>query len=274
MHSPLQHTATAAHRQGMAARVVALLVSTIAFVVAFGVWAPAAGADEGDATLTLQMTYTAQGKTTPIQGTTAAVYQVAALDDNINDYTLLEPFASLEVDFNEQLDAEDVIALAADAAEIVEKDNIEATASATSDAEGNAAFGALPYGIYLVEQTGAQGDAEGYHDLTPFLVGVPELAESGIVYDVVCLPKVTPKDIVPKDPSESTKSDDKSSSSSHSKSSTTPKSSATPKSVQSTGLARTGDATDLGVLVVCLVTGLIAFFAGRAARRGMRGSDA
>ena len=151
---------------------------------------PATAAGEGS--LTLQMQYVSGGKTTPVGGATATAYLVADLDDAVNHYTLRDEFASLDVNFDEGLDAQTMDALAQRAADVVSAQKVQGVATATADAQGKLAFGSLPNGIYLVLQTAAKGDAEKYTSLTPFLISVPQVTEEGVVYDVVAYPKFAP----------------------------------------------------------------------------------
>ncbi len=152
-----------------------------------------------DATLTLQMSYstgTAGSKSTPISGVTATAYRVAELDDAVNTYTLVDDFASLGIDFNNGLDAAGMEAAAKQAAGIVSASGMKGV-SATSNAKGEASFGTLPYGVYLVVQTGSAGDAAKYENFTPFLISVPQITEDGVLYEVVANPKTAPKPPAP-----------------------------------------------------------------------------
>lgn len=149
-----------------------------------------------DATLTLQMAYASGESSTPIGGVTATAYRVADLDEAVNNYTLLDDFASLGIDFNQGLDAAQMEAAALQAQSIVRASSISGV-SATSNASGTASFGSLPYGVYLVIQTGASGDAAKYEDFTPFLISVPQITEEGVVYEVVANPKTAPKPPAP-----------------------------------------------------------------------------
>ena len=160
-----------------------------------------AGAAPIDATLTMEMFYATGGQTLMIPGITATVYQVASLNDGINHYTLLDEFASLEANFDLELDATQMDEYAQQAAAIVEESGVQGT-SATSGDDGLASFGSLPWGIYLVVQTGATGEAEGYKKFDPFLVAVPQVLEEEVVYDVVCYPKLLPTGKIPPNPEE------------------------------------------------------------------------
>lgn len=146
-----------------------------------------------DATLTLKMEYQSGEKTLVIDGVTATAYRVATLDDAVNRYELLPEFESLGVDFNQGLSIDEMGSVAADAAAIVRAGGIEGS-SATSGSDGTMPFGGLPYGVYVVVQTGATGGAKGYEDFRPFLISVPQVTEDGVVFDVMSYPKFTPKD--------------------------------------------------------------------------------
>lgn len=169
-----------------------ILLGILCLVLTLG-FAPARVALAQDATLTLKMEYQSGEKTLAIDGVKATAYRVATLDDAINRYELLPEFESLGVDFNLGLSVDEMESAAEKAASIVRAGGVEGT-SATSGSDGIASFGALPYGVYVVVQTGATGGAEGYEDFQPFLISVPQLTEDDIVFDVVALPKFTPKD--------------------------------------------------------------------------------
>ena len=172
--------------RGLASLALCLIVSLAFCMVAFAAQ---------DATLTLQMSYssgTAGSQSTPIGGVTATAYRGADLDDTAaGTYTLTSDFASLGVDFNEDIDAAGMEAAAQKAAGMVAASTVQGV-SATSNAQGVASFGQLPYGVYLVVQTGAAGDAEKYENLAPFLINVPQFTDDGVVYDVVANPKTSP----------------------------------------------------------------------------------
>ena len=114
----------------------------------------------------------------------------------LNFYTTLDAFKSLGVNFQEGLDANEAQKVADKAAAIVEKNKIKGAKTVTTTAQGTAPFGTLPYGIYLVVQTGATGTAKDYYDFDPFFISVPSLEEDRIVYNVVVDPKTSPRPVV------------------------------------------------------------------------------
>lgn len=185
------------------ARRVARILCCLAMGVALA-FAPVNVAAAQDATLTLQLEYTAQGKTTPIGGATMTLYQVAQANEGINHFEPTEAFSSLNVVFDEGMTAAEMAKQAKLAADIATKAGL-AGQQVTSDAQGAARVGVLSPGIYLVVQTAATGDAANYNASEPFLVSVPQVFENEIVWDVVAKPKLTPKDAVkPPTPKEKT----------------------------------------------------------------------
>ena len=233
-------------------RLVGCLVVALAALLA-----PVVALAAEDGSLTLVVEYESGGTTTRISGATAAAYRVADLDDGINTYTLRDEFASLGVDFNLGMDAETMEATAEAAARIVQAGGIEGV-SATSGADGVAAFGTLPKGVYLVVQTDATDVAAEYEDLTPFLISVPEVTAEGIVYDVVAYPKVTPGGTVP--------SKDEEPPDDHTGRVTPPPTPKTPK----TNMPQTGDLANPALWVSCCVAGALLIMLGRAGLRRVR----
>lgn len=75
----------------------------------------------------------------------------------------------------------------------------------TSDKKGNANFGNLPLGMYLVVQTGAKGTAEHYSTYDPFLIGIPTDIDDEEIFNIICSPKTT---IYDTDSDENTPPDD------------------------------------------------------------------
>ena len=245
------------------ARLMAVMSCVVALVCVLVGPLAAASAAPVDATLTMDMVYATGGQTLTIPGVTATVYQVASLNDGINHYTLLDAFASLDANFDAELDATQVDEYAQQAASIVEAAGMQGT-SVTSGEDGQASFGTLPWGIYLVVQTDATGDAEGYKKFDPFLVAVPQVLEDEIIYDVVCYPKLLPTGKVPPNPDEpdeptkptpDTPTNPKTPSSSSSR---------TPSS--SSSLARTGDETNSALLFAIAGVGTALLLAGGKAR--------
>lgn len=189
-----------------------------------------------EASLMVRYGYTSNGVTKYIDGAQVTIYKVASLDDNINFYTTLDEFKSLGVNFQDGLDANEAQKVADKAAALVEKNKIKGVKTVTTTAQGTASFGTLPYGIYLVVQTGAAGTAKDYYDFDPFFIGVPSLEEDRIVYNVVVEPKTTPRPVV-KPPEEKKP------------------------------LAKTGDMTNPQLWITCLVAGSVLLVGGLVLRR-------
>ena len=110
---------------------------------------------------------------TPISGAELTVYKVADMSVNIGNvkFTPTTDFESVPVDYKD-MTADDSNKAAADLYKKVESANI-AGQKAVSDAMGEAKFGELPNGMYLIVQTGASGDAENYTRLKPYLAMLP-----------------------------------------------------------------------------------------------------
>lgn len=173
--------------------VAAVLLCILAAFASLAELSPSAYAEPQDATLTLQTTYTKQGSTRAITGVTATAYLVASLDQDLHTYTLTAEFSNLDVDLNGKIDAATLEKLAAQAATIAANNNLQGV-SATSGRQGTLPFGVLPYGLYLVVQTGRAGTARSYENFTPFLIGVPQVTSTEVEYDVTCMPKFVPID--------------------------------------------------------------------------------
>jgi len=165
--------------------ICAVAIALAVFLVPSWAWAQ-------DASLTLRMKYASAGKTTPVAGITATLYQVASLDDDLNSYTTSSSFDALSVDFNQGMSASAMADAAKRAAQIASDAKLSGT-TATSGADGLVRFGTLPNGVYLVLQTGSIGDATKYNNFAPFLISVPQISGSGIIYNVESLPKFTAK---------------------------------------------------------------------------------
>ena len=144
-------------------------------------------------TFTLDYNYVDGEESTPIKGAEFTAHRIADLSvkGGSVEYKLTGDFSALDVDFN-GLSATDSYKVAEAASEIV-KDKGLTGKSAVTGANGKASFGSLKNGIYLVEQTGANGAAKDYKKLTPWLVQLPELlGEEGNYswnYEVDAMPK-------------------------------------------------------------------------------------
>ena len=208
-----------------------------------------------DASLTLNMAYEESGKTQQVDGVAVALYKVAELDDAINHYTLLERYGVLGVDFDEGLNASQMLTAAKQAAEIAKAD--EPTAKAVSDATGKAAFGTLGYGVYLAVQTDATGTAVEYDDFEPFLISVPQITADEIVFNVVSDPKLTPGGgIVPHEDEEVPPK----------RSTEEPKKPTTP-TTPTTKLTQTSDLLNVQMVVACVAAGGALLAVGVVLRR-------
>jgi hypothetical protein len=132
-----------------------------------------------------------------IFGAEFTLYRVADLSvsGNAAVFTPLAPFQAHPVDYN-HLSASASENAAAAFAKRTAKAN--PAAKATTDSNGTARFSALPYGMYLVVQTGTSGQAAAYDNVDPFLAMVPEGVDQGNGhslwdYYAVVYPKTTVK---------------------------------------------------------------------------------
>lgn len=132
-----------------------------------------------------------------IPGAAFTLYRVADLSvsGNAAVFTPLAPFQAHQVDYD-HLSASGSEDAAAAFAKLAGK--AAPAAKATTDANGTARFSALPYGMYLVVQTGASGQAVAYEKVDPFLAMVPEGIDQGDGhsewdYYAVVYPKTTVK---------------------------------------------------------------------------------
>lgn len=123
----------------------------------------------------------------PVAGMEFAAYEVARIGEN-GGYQVLGPFASVDVEFDGEMTTAEMKGLASRLAEIAAK--LDPDAKATTSSEGIANLGRLEYGIYLVVQTNAEGDASAYTTSDPYLINVPQPNVDGtITYDVKAYPK-------------------------------------------------------------------------------------
>lgn len=121
---------------------------------------------------------------------------------------------------------------------------------------GIARFDSLDDGVWLICQTGKEGDAEKYEDAAPSLVQIPENGDGGVSYDVTVYPKTVEKPEEPEEPSATPSPE----------ASGTPAGAAenqaggeiTPASTkESSGNVFTGDYTTLAGWAVCMAVSII-----------------
>ena len=129
---------------------------------------------------------------TPISGAELTVYKVAdmSVNEGLVEFVPTKDFESVPVDYK-SMTADDSNKAAADLYKKVESAKI-AGKRAVTDAMGEAQFGELPNGMYLIAQTGASGDAENYTRLNPYLAMLPMQsmdAENEWNYEVESFPK-------------------------------------------------------------------------------------
>lgn len=132
-----------------------------------------------------------------ISGAEFTLYRVADLSVSGNTavFTPLTPFQAHPVDYD-HLSASASEKTAAAFAKLTAK--AHPAANATTDSNGTARFSSLPYGMYLVVQTGTSGQAAAYDKVEPFLAMVPEGVDQGNGhslwdYYAVIYPKTTVK---------------------------------------------------------------------------------
>ena len=209
-----------------------------------------------DASLTLEVVHDSDSpKAQPIDGMTLAAYQVAIVNAN-GAYELVDDFSNAEVDFNREMTASQANDAAAAMAKIASGVGV---AQAVTDASGIAEFGTLEWGVYLIVQTGAAGTAEGYNELAPFLINVPQFnTEVGNVFDVVSHPK---PELKPEKPDEPDKPDKPDQPENPDKPNTPSKPPETGDSIQAITIA--------GIGIGCVAAFVIALMAFRR----MRGSE-
>ncbi|MCH4071975.1 pilin N-terminal domain-containing protein [Pseudoramibacter sp.] len=132
-----------------------------------------------------------------ISGAEFTLYRAADLSVSGNTavFTPLAPFKAHQVDYD-HLSASGSEDAAAAFAKLTAK--ASPAAKAVTDQNGTARFSALPYGMYLVVQTGASGQAAAYEKVEPFLAMAPEAMDQGDGhsqwdYYAVVYPKTTVK---------------------------------------------------------------------------------
>lgn len=171
------------------AQMTLAVLMTLAFACAVGaaLVPQAAFAQDQDATLTLVVKHEEKGTVKSISGAEFTAYQVAQIGEG-NKYELVSPFADANVDFNGTLTAAQSTAAAKSLASTAASKKPSGK-KATTDSAGQAKFGVLDMGVYLVVQTGAKDVAQKYNTMEAFLVNVPQFNGADTVYDVVASPK-------------------------------------------------------------------------------------
>ena len=151
---------------------------------------PALEGSAGTAKIICQ--YDDNGAVTKIDGVQLEMIKVA--DVSVNNgcvtYTLLPEYQGTGIDFDD-MTADESNKAAADLYSVKESKGYTGT-QVTTDNDGKAVFTDLPYGMYLVSQTGKEGTATGYENVEPFLVMVPgaDPASHEWIYDVTAEPKL------------------------------------------------------------------------------------
>lgn len=117
----------------------------------------------------------------PVVGAELNVYYVAhasAQSDNTQFYSYTEPFEDCGISLEDP-------ELAKKLSIYVENSTIQ-TETYITDSKGEAVCDDLPHGLYFIKQTNA---LEGFSTCTPFLVTLPMVTDSEIIYDVDATPK-------------------------------------------------------------------------------------
>ena len=150
---------------------------------------PAPTSTKGDPnapTLTVFVRDTKSAPAVNIDGMQFTAYKVASLESN--GYVLDSTYASTKADFNKEMKADDMLKLAKNMADIAKKKKVKGT-NAVSNADGEAKFGKVEQGVYLVVQYGSIGKAKNYSKLDPWMLNVPQKTADGFMYNVVSAPK-------------------------------------------------------------------------------------
>lgn len=259
------------------------LACVFASLAAMGTTPQQALALDQDATLTLVAQYEEEdGSITNIDGMELTAYQVAKVAAN-GAYEPVAPFDTVEADFNGQMTASQMLEAASKMADVASQNDVKGT-KAVADSDGNAKFGVLDPGIYLVMQTGADDTALDFYELAPFVINVPQFnvkqtAEDGTetegtVFNVTAIAKPEPREFeyttttesTHYSPHETTSSTEKSKSTS----STKHKSKSKSSSVTPRRTPQTGDAVTMEIIALCALLGFtsmgIAIVAARRRR--------
>ena len=146
-----------------------------------------------EASLVIQTKYMDEDKTFEINGVELVAFKVADIyAQNGNVWFKSTPdFANVKVNYDGMTANDSLKAAKLLYAEALEK---ELVGMKQISQGGIANFGNVPFGMYLVAQTNAQGDAKNYKSIEPFLVMVPQaMIEMGVEdwnYEVVSIPKM------------------------------------------------------------------------------------
>lgn len=119
----------------------------------------------------------------PLSHAEVRIYQVADVIgyNGVPEYVLTPAFAESEISLDNLSDP----ALADRFYDFSVNHSLVAV-SAVTDKNGNAQFGDLSLGIYLVTQTKS---VDGYTDFEPFLISIPQRESDNWNYDVIAVPK-------------------------------------------------------------------------------------
>lgn len=166
------------------------IIGALLFAALFAVFAAAvpARAAEPVGSLTLRCTVKKGGKTIPLAGDTYALVRIA--DARVTGggivYTVRPEYKAFDCDWA-SLPTSQLRTKARALWEEARKHPGDWTTGVT-DREGTARFEGLAPGLYLVDRTAAAAQNSRYVS-EPFLVGVPEVVEGSVLYDVVSTPK-------------------------------------------------------------------------------------
>ena len=125
----------------------------------------------------------------PIAGAKFNIYFVASATAQ-SDGTMIYAYTEFFKNCSIALDDPD---LAEKLSDYVEKTPVP-TEELITDENGRTTCEDLPHGLYLLRQTGS---VEGYTDCSPFLVSLPHITESQVIYDVNASPKTDIVRLIP-----------------------------------------------------------------------------
>ena len=174
-------------------RSFAFLLATLVLLMALPVTSMASGKKDGK--LTVNFSFTADGKDVPISGATFSLYTIAEgtltgqgimfkTDSEYTSYTG-------QKHFNEMKESE-FHALTEKVEKHVMLKHIEPDYVASTGDKGQFVL-EIPYGIYLVRQTASNGQAANFHSAPSFLAIVPAFdPKTGELIDSVAEPKAEP----------------------------------------------------------------------------------